>query len=229
MADSLQTVVITGAAGAIGAVVAEQFDQQGWRLALLDYGEDNARMLRDQFPQAQVVSADLTDAEAAQQAIASVHNEQGRIDALLNIAGGFAMQPAGDAAPEDLQHMLAINLQTLFNTTRAALPIMNEQETGFVLGVSAAAADDGAAGAATYAASKAAVAGYLKSLQQELDAIRVSILYPMGVVDTPANRDAMPDSDPQAWIRRDQLAESVFHAATRDPRGHLRELRVFAE
>lgn len=229
MSDATKSVVITGAAGAIGSVVADRFNRAGWSLALLDYGEDNAEQLRNQFPDAQVLAADLTNADAAREVIQSVHDEQGRIDALLNIAGGFAMQPAAEASLDDLQRMWAINVQTLFNTTRATLPIMQEQEGGFVLGVSAAAADDGAGGAATYAASKAAVAGYLKSLQQELDSIRVSILYPMGVVDTPANREAMPDGDPQTWISREQLAESMLHAAQRSPRGHLREVRVFAD
>lgn len=223
-----ETVVITGAAGAIGSVVARRFEESGWALALLDYGSENAAQMREQFPEAQVLDADLTDAEAAREAIQAVRDEQGTIDALLNIAGGFAMTPAAEATPDGLTKMHQINVVTLFNATRAALAIFQEQGEGFVLGVSAAAADEGAAGAAPYAASKAAVAGYLKSLQQELDDIRVSILYPMGVVDTPANRDAMPDADPQTWIRREQLADHILHLAQRSRRGHVRELRVFA-
>jgi NADP-dependent 3-hydroxy acid dehydrogenase YdfG len=81
-----------------------------------------------------------------------------------------------------------------------------------------------------YAASKAAVAAYLKSLHAELheDGVRVSTLYPMGVVDTPANREAMPNGDPNTWITPQELAETMIHAATRTAQGHIQALKVYA-
>lgn len=225
-----RTVVITGAAGAIGAVVARRFAEAGWQLGLIDYGDDRAASLREDFPDAHVASADLTDFNAAQDAIAAIQDHGGPVDALLNIAGGFAMQPAHDATDDDLAKMHKLNVVTLFNATRAALPSMQERGNGFILGVSAAAALDGAGGAALYAAGKAAVAAYLKSLHAELhsDGIRTSVVYPMGMVDTEANRQAMPDGDPQTWISRDEIAESMLHLANRSARGHVRELKIFA-
>lgn len=227
---SHRTAVITGAAGAIGSVVAHRFAEAGWQLALVDYGEANARTLRQRFEEAHVVDADLTDEEAARRAVRTAEGELERIDALFNIAGGFTMQPAADATAGDLAEMYRINFVTLFNTTRAALPGMQERRQGFILGVSAAAALEGAGGAALYAASKASVAAYLKSIHDELrsDGVRTTVLYPMGVVDTPANREAMPDFDPETWIAPEEIADSLLHLATRSERGHVRELKIFA-
>jgi len=225
-----RSVAITGAAGAIGSVVARRFDKAGWRLGLIDYNKDRVAELRHELPEAQAVSADLTDGDAARHAIETIEDAVGPVDVLLNIAGGFAMQPAEEASASDLSKMHEINFVTLFNATRAMLPAMKEQGDGLILGVSAAAAVDGAPGAALYAAGKASVAAYLKSLHAELrtEGVRTSVVYPMGVVDTPANREAMPDSDPDKWIARDEIAENMLHLATRSPRGHVRELKIFA-
>lgn len=214
----------------MGSVVAQRFDEAGWPLALLDYGEDSVRTLRKQFPDAHVDSVDLTDESAAREAVEAVEEKAGSIGVALNIAGGFAMQPAAEATDTDRAKMHQLNFVTLFNTTRAVLPHMQERGGGFVLGVSAAAALDGAAQAALYAASKAGVAAHLKSLHAELrgDGIRTTVIYPMGVVDTPANREAMPDADPETWIKRSEIADHMLHVATRSPQGHVRELQIFA-
>jgi NADP-dependent 3-hydroxy acid dehydrogenase YdfG len=225
----MPTVAITGAAGAIGSVTAETFEDAGWDLALLDYGADNKAVLDSTFPDAQTFDCDLTDDAAAEDAFETI-GATGDLDAVLAIAGGFAMQSAVEATMDDYRQMMALNFQTLFNTARAALPVLTEQERSFLLGVSAPAALDGQAGAALYGASKGAVAAYVKSLgKEEQEAgLRTSVLYPMGVVDTPANRDAMPDADPSAWIAPRELADGMLHLATRSPRGHVQELKIHA-
>jgi NADP-dependent 3-hydroxy acid dehydrogenase YdfG len=225
----MPTVAITGAAGAIGSVTAETFDDAGWDLALLDYGADNEATLDSTFPDAHVFNCDLTDADAAHEAFRAL-GDATSLDAVLAIAGGFAMQPAAEATMDDYRHMIDINFRTLFNTARAAWPVLTRAEQSFFLGVSAPAAADGQAGAALYGASKGAVAGYVKSLDREGrdEGLRASVLYPMGVVDTPANRDAMPDADPSGWIAPRELADGMLHLATRSPRGHVRELKVHA-
>jgi NADP-dependent 3-hydroxy acid dehydrogenase YdfG len=234
----MPTVAITGAAGAIGSVTAEVFADAGWSLALIDYGEDNTAELRDAYPDASVHDVDLTDADATHNAFQAIADEAiagdpgtgNGLDAVLAIAGGFAMQSATDATQEDYDRMMGINFTTLFNTARAAVPHLTNGDHGFFLGVSAPAAEDGGAGAALYAASKGAVAAYVKSLDDEFasDGLRASVLYPMGVVDTPANRDAMRDADPNTWIAPRELAEGMLHLATRSPRGHVKTLQVHA-
>ena len=225
----MPTVAITGAAGAIGSVTAEVFSDAGWDLALLDYGSDNHATLNASYPDAQVFDADLTDADAAQDAFDAI-GSAGALDAVLAIAGGFAMQSAVEATADDYAHMMDLNVRTLFNTARAAVPVLTEQEHSFLLGVSAPAGIDGQAQSALYGAAKGAVAAYVKSLGKEYgtDGLRTSVLYPMGVVDTPANRDGMPDADPADWIAPRELADGMLHLATRSPRGHVPELKVHA-
>jgi len=224
----MPTVAITGAAGAIGSVTAEVFDDAGWDLALIDYGEENRATLEASFPDAQVFDTDLTDESATMETFADLWEEQEALDAVLAIAGGFAMQQAVESTAEDYAHMMDLNFRTLFHTARAAVPFLTRADHSFLLGVSAPAALEGQAEAGLYGASKAAVASYVKSLgKEEREAgLRTTVLYPMGVVDTPANRDAMPDADRSGWITPRELADHMLHAATRTPRGHVPELKV---
>ena len=226
----MPTVAITGAAGAIGTVTAEVFSDAGWDLALIDVGDENQATLETSFPDAQVFGTDLTDEEATMETFTSLWEEAEALDAVLAIAGGFAMQQAVESTTDDYRHMMDLNFRTLFNTARAAVPLLTRAEQSVLLGVSAPAALEGQAEAGLYGASKGAVASYVKSLgNEEREAgLRTTVLYPMGVVDTPANRDAMPDADRSGWIDPRELAHHMLHAATRSPRGHVPELKVHA-
>ncbi len=223
-----QTAIVTGAGGAIAAAVIEVF-RTDWQLALFGHSRTSCDRLRERYPESLVVQADLTDEARSREAVSQTAQHFGQIDALLNIAGGFAMSAANETSREDLDKQLGINFRTLFNATRAVLPGMLEQHAGFILGVGAAPALRGGARVGAYAASKGAVSSYLKSLAVELEprGIGVSILYPMGAVDTPANCRSMPKADPEKWIDPHELAESVRFLATRSPRGRVRELLVY--
>ena len=226
----MPTIAITGAAGAIGSTTAQVFADAGWTLALLDYGAENRAALEEAHPDAHVAAADLTDSDAAQEAFDALADAAGGLDAVLSIAGGFAMQAAHEATDADYARMMDLNVRTLVNTARAALPHLAANDHSFFLGVSAPGGVNGQAQAALYAASKGAVAAYVKSLGAEYaaDGLRTSVLYPMGIVDTPANRNAMPDGDPSTWIAPQELADTMLHLATRSPQGHLPEARVHA-
>jgi NADP-dependent 3-hydroxy acid dehydrogenase YdfG len=226
----MPTAAITGAAGAIGSVTAEVFDDAGWDLALIDLGEENRATLEASFPDAQVFDTDLTDEDDTMKTFADLWEEAEGLDAVLALAGGFAMQQAVESTTDDYQHMMDLNVRTLFNTARAAVPLLTRAKQSFLLGVSAPAALEGQANAGLYGASKGAVAAYVKSLGKEEQnaGLRTTVLYPMGVVDTPDNRDAMPGADPSGWVAPRQLADHMLHAATRSPRGHVPELKVHA-
>lgn len=223
-----RVALITGAAGAIAGSVAERFARAGWRLALLDL-ERNQDRLAERQPDAYRRPVDLTDWQEVRRTIEGVEAELGRVDALLNIAGGFSAQSAAEATPDDLERQFALNLRTLFNTTTAALPGMIERGEGFVLGVAAAAALQGRARQPAYGAAKAAVVGYLRAVCAEVEprGVGVTILYPMGAVDTPGNRRAMPAADPANWISREALADTVLFLAERRSGGRIRELQFF--
>jgi NADP-dependent 3-hydroxy acid dehydrogenase YdfG len=160
----MPTAAITGAAGAIGSVTAEVFDDAGWDLALIDLGEENRATLEASFPDAQVFDTDLTDEDDTMKTFADLWEEAEGLDAVLALAGGFAMQQAVESTTDDYQHMMDLNVRTLFNTARAAVPLLTRAEQSFLLGVSAPAALEGQANAGLYGASKGAVAAYVKSL-----------------------------------------------------------------
>lgn len=223
------TVIITGAGGALGASVNQAFADAGWSLVCWEYSEDSARSLREVYPDALVVRVDLTDPDDAERALAETLLHTDRVDALVCLAGGFGMADAAEATPKDLDRMLDLNVRTLVHSVQRTLPVMLEQGSGFVLGVAAAAAEQGGAGMALYAASKAAVAIYLKSLRDELSdqGIRVATLFPMAALDTEANRDAMPDADPASMIDTDELATTIVHMASRSGQGHTGEVKVY--
>jgi NADP-dependent 3-hydroxy acid dehydrogenase YdfG len=226
---SQHTAIITGAGGAIASHVVDTFTQAGWRLGLIAYDEAEKKRIQSNHGDAVTVIANLVDEGAARDAIQKLEKELGSVDALLNIAGGFDMSGAVETTGDQLEAQLDINFRTAFNATRAMLPGMLEAGKGFVLGVGADAALDGGASKGPYAAAKAALIAWLKSVHAELapKGINVAVIYPMGAVDTAGNRGAMPDADPQTWIDPRELAASMLHMATRGTRGRILETRVY--
>jgi NAD(P)-dependent dehydrogenase (short-subunit alcohol dehydrogenase family) len=172
---------------------------------------------------------DLTSFEAVEALVGDVVATHGRLDAVIHLVGGFVWGPAHDASAADYGRMMDLNVRTLVAVTQAALPVFRAQGTGWLAGVAAGQAwRGGAADVALYAASKAAVAAYLRSVDAEQAGtdIGVCILFPMGVIDTPANRSAMPEADTNTWIDPRGLGEALVFAATRDRRARCLELPV---
>jgi NAD(P)-dependent dehydrogenase (short-subunit alcohol dehydrogenase family) len=224
-----KVVAITGAGGAVGEKTIEVFKNAGWRLALFAHSDDEKTRLEHSHTDALVTKADLGRDDEAKRVVSKALEKFGQIDALLNIAGGFSLSPALETSSDDLKQQLAINLWTTFNTTRAVLPSMVERGQGFIIGVGAAAAVSGGSKVGPYAASKAAMIAYLKSVQSELNAkgIGVAVVYPMGSIDTPSNRKSMPDANPEKWIDPMELAETMHYLVSRSPRGRIREVMVY--
>ncbi|MDA3914055.1 SDR family oxidoreductase [Oleiagrimonas sp.] len=227
---SQPTAIITGAGGAIAGYIIEAFAEAGWKLGLIAYSENESQRAKQTCADAAVAVANLANEDAARTAIGDLEKQLGHADALLNIAGGFDMSSATDTSMAQLEAQMDINLRTAFNATRAVLPGMLENGHGLILGVGAAAAIDGGASMGPYAASKAALITWLKSVHAEVapQGVDVAILYPMAAVDTPGNRHAMPDVDPQTWIDPRELAASALHLATRGARGRMLEAKVYA-
>jgi NADP-dependent 3-hydroxy acid dehydrogenase YdfG len=225
-----KVVLITGAGGDVARAVVPAFAAAGWRLALLARGRGACQRLLADHRAALVLDVDLGEPGPVEAAVARVLDRHGRIDAAIALAGGFAAAGAAETTAADVDRMLAINLITLVHTTRAVLPGMLARGEGFLLGVSAGAARAGVPGLAAYGAAKAAVAAYLASVRAEVEprGVGVTVLSPAGVIDTPANRRAMPHADPARWIAAGELAASILHAAERGPRGRVAELTVVA-
>jgi len=229
-----QTALISGASGAVGHIVAKTFTEAGWQLVLLGSSQTSADKLTEQFPQALALAADLSQPDAAQGVVSDVleHYEHiDAIDAVLQVAGGFAMQSALDVTPEDINKLLTINFWTVFNLTHAVLPHLLEQGSGHIIAVSAGQALNGGANTGAYAASKAAMSAYIKSVHAEVSqqGVTASVLYPMGTVDTDANRSAMPNADPSNWLDPQDIADTLWHMVRRSNRGRMQEVQLHAK
>lgn len=222
--------VITGGAGALAGAVAAVFREAGARLVLVDpvaAVHERAAALG-----ATPVVADLTTLGGARRMVEATLAAHGRLDGVIHTAGAFATGPAETADEAAYGRMLDVNLRTLFCVARSTLPVMLDLGRGFLAGISSQVAwtGEGGAGMALYAAAKAAVAAYLRALAVELGPRRVAVavVYPLAPIDTPANRRAMPETDPRDWVDPEEIGRALLFAATRPARGRLVELPIAA-
>lgn len=192
-----KTVVITGAAGGLGREVCRVAREQGAEIVQVDIA----------FPadaEGQTLSLDLTDAGAVSKAIAALD----RVDGLINVAGGFDMGPAlYETSDESWNRMFAINVTTARNMISAVVPKMIARKSGAVVNVGAFGALTGTGNMAAYCASKSVVMNMTQSLSDEVkhQGINVNAVLP-SIIDTPANRGAMPDANFDEWVSPEQLA-----------------------
>jgi NADP-dependent 3-hydroxy acid dehydrogenase YdfG len=163
--------------------------------------------------------------------VAEAQDRLGGVDGLIHTTGGFAIAAAVDNDSGLYQRLFDLNVRTLVVTTAAVLPVLLEQGHGFLAGFSAAPGWNRSSGAgmSIYAAAKAGVAAFLHAMQDEVgpQGVTSAVVYPMGVVDTHANRKAMPDADRSTWIDPTEVARAILFAAVSGPRGRLTELPIF--
>jgi 3-oxoacyl-[acyl-carrier protein] reductase len=138
----------------------------------------------------------------------------GRLDALVNIAGGFAFETIADGDPKTWQRLYAINVTTALNASRAAIPHLVASGAGRIVNVGAMAALQAGSGMGAYAASKAGVHRLTEALAAELKGkVTVNAVLPT-IIDTPANRRDMPKADFATWVTADELANVILFLAS---------------
>jgi NAD(P)-dependent dehydrogenase (short-subunit alcohol dehydrogenase family) len=212
-----KTIVVTGGFGALGSGVAAAAIDRGASVAVLDVASSAPQALADRLgPKALLVGGvDLSSPEGAQQAMGAVKANFGRLDALLNIAGGFQWEPVEDGTGESWDRMFALNLKTALNACKAALPYLIESGAGRIVNVGAQSALHAAAGMGPYAASKSAVHRLTESLANELKlkGVTVNAVLP-STIDTPANRRDMPKADFDRWVSPADLAAVILFLAS---------------
>ncbi|HEV8106226.1 MAG TPA: SDR family oxidoreductase [Burkholderiales bacterium] len=207
-----RTVVITGASGNLGRVVAKAFADLGARLALLDLKRGD---LQDR-PNQVFLDVDLFKPDSAGAAVGKALERFGRIDVLCNIAGGFRMgSPVHETKDADWDFLFGVNARSVLNTARAAVPAMLKGGGGKIVNIGAFAAQRGAANMGAYVASKSAVIRLTESMAAELREknINVNCVLPT-IIDTPENRKAMPNADPRKWVAPDDLASVIVFLAS---------------
>jgi NAD(P)-dependent dehydrogenase (short-subunit alcohol dehydrogenase family) len=210
-------IVVTGAFGALGRAVAAAAAERGANVAAIDHATSPPVGLVEQLGSNALVlgGVDLSSYSAAKTAMAQVKIKFGRLDVLLNIAGGFQWETLEGGRPESWDHMYALNLKTALYSCQGALPYLLEGGSGRIINVGAQSALHGASGFGAYAASKSAVHRLTESLADELKhrGVTVNAVMP-SIIDTPANRRDMPKADFERWVKPADLAAVMLFLAS---------------
>jgi len=202
-----KVIIVTGASGALGKVVAEVAVARGARVAGVDYGTSQVAATPDRI---EFGGVDLSDAAQAKKAIDAVASHFGKIDALINIAGGFAFETVAEGDPRTWQHMYALNVLTALNASRSAIPHLTASPSARIVNIGAMGALQAGAGMGAYAASKAGVHRLTEALAAEWKGkITVNAVLP-SIIDTAANRASMPKADFSKWVTPHELAEVIL-------------------
>jgi NAD(P)-dependent dehydrogenase (short-subunit alcohol dehydrogenase family) len=206
-----RVVVVTGASGALGKVVAETALTRGARVAGVDFAPTQIPATPARL---ELGGVDLTDAAQAKKAIDAAVAHFGALDALINIAGGFAFETVADGDPSTWQRMHALNVTTALNASRAAIPHLTASNAARIVNIGAMGAVQAGAGMGAYAASKAGVHRLTEALAAEHKGkITVNAVLP-SIIDTAANRASMPKSDFAKWVTPQELAEVILFLAS---------------
>lgn len=214
-----RVAIVTGAAGNLGSELCRKLAERGAQIAMLDLQTIPLAKVKATLPadtDAEAFAVDLTDADSVATAVAAVKQRFGGIHVLANVAGGFDMGPTLDETDDATwDRMMGLNARSVFNMCRAVTPLMREAGHGRIVNVSARAALAGKGRMAPYCASKAAVITLTESLAEETkhQGITVNCILP-GTVDTPQNREAMPDQDHDVWVPPAALADVMLFLAS---------------
>lgn len=214
-----QTIIVTGAAGNLGAAIAESLARLGASLALADMREEPLRQIAERIGGDPVVvaGADVRSRDGATRIVQGCHARFGRIDGLANTVGTFKTTKVIDGAAEDWSFLMDLNALSALRLSEAVLPVMTAQSYGRIVHVAASAGARSFAGASVYAASKAAVMRIAEAISEEHKAngITANCIMP-GTIDTPQNRAAMPDANFSKWVQPEQIASVVAFLLSRE-------------
>jgi len=166
------------------------------------------------------VSVDVTEAQAVEKLIAEVTAKHGRIDILVNTVGAYAGGTnLWEEDPRTYDKMLRLNLKAGFILARAVVPQMIKQNRGWIVNVASKAAFDHAAAGALYAASKAAALAMMDSLAAEVKALNINVNSVLpSIIDTAANRKAIPDGDFSKWPKPEEIARVILFLCSEEAR-----------
>ena len=217
MSVDQKVTIISGASGGLGQTVSRVFHEAGANVVLVGSRLEGVRSLAEDLGQERVlpIAANLINPAEAEAVVASTLDRFGRVDIVLNLAGGFiGGTPVSQSSDGDLVNMLNINLYTCYNLSRAALKPMIEQRWGRIVNTASRDALQGRANYSAYAISKAAVLRLTESMAAEVKQYNVTVntILP-GTIDTTANRKAMPKADFSQWVQPATIAQTLLFLA----------------
>jgi NAD(P)-dependent dehydrogenase (short-subunit alcohol dehydrogenase family) len=207
--------LITGGTGGLGQAVTRAVVRAGAAAVVTHIVPHEADALQQAMQahnfRCELVQVDVTDPPAVQQLVRDVLARHGRIELLVNLVGGYLGGiDVADLSDEDWNHQLNLNLRSAFVCCRAVVPHMVAQGAGRIVSVASRAAVRPGPGSAAYNVSKAGVISLTETLSEEVKrhGVNVNCILP-SVIDTPANRRAMPDANFDLWVKPEDIAEVI--------------------
>lgn len=211
-----KVAVVAGGTGGLGKAVTLAFLNAGAKVAVTYVKEQELAALQaaagERDASLAVYRLDVTDDTAVREAIQNIAATHGRIDVLVNTVGAYAGGlMLWETDPRVFEQMLALNLRPGYILSRHVVPLMLKQKSGAIVNIAAKAAFDHAAGASAYAGSKAAAVAMMDCLAEDLKGtgVRVNSVLP-SIIDTPANRRAMPHADFSKWPKPEEIARVIL-------------------
>lgn len=219
---SRQVVLVAGGTGGLGREVSAAFLEEG-AVVVVTYRRQTefdalSRAVGDPMSRLEGHSVDVTAEAAVQQLISAIVSKYGRLDALVNAVGGYvAGRALWEMDAKVLDQMLSLNLLSGYVLCGATVPVMLRQGHGTIVNVASMAAINHAASSAAYAASKAAAVAMIDSLAADLRGtnVRANSILP-SIIDTEANRHAMPDADYSKWPKPQAIARVILFLCSDD-------------
>ena len=203
-----KTALITGGTGGLGTAVTARLLDDGWRVVVPWIVEGELERVR-RHDGLELVKADLFDPAGVSEAISLASSDaDAPLRGVVNLVGAFhAGKRVHEAPIEDFEKQFTLNLRATYLVTQAALPQMLEAGGGSIVCVGTRAALEPFSGAAGYVSSKAAVLAFARAVAVEYrdDHVRCNAVVP-SVIDTPANRAAMPNADHDRWVGPTEIA-----------------------
>jgi NAD(P)-dependent dehydrogenase (short-subunit alcohol dehydrogenase family) len=205
----MSRVLVTGASGQAGGGVVEAFLAAGWQVA----GSTRGAAPEDSAAGVTWVSMDLADEASARAGTAQAVERLGGLDAVVCLAGGFRLTPIDASSWEDFAGVMDLDYRPTVVTVLAALPHLGEG--GSIVTIGAKAAQSPGPRSSGYVAAKAGVIAFTASLAAELRprGIRANCVLP-GTLDTPSNRESMPNAKTANWVTPRQLGELLRYLAS---------------
>lgn len=215
-------VLIAGGTGGLGRAVTSAFLEEGATVILTYRNQPEWEAFKNAASAHAVRleghEVDVTDETAVRQLVEKIISKHGRLDAMVNTVGGYAGGlKLWEMETKVFEQMLNLNLRSGYALSRGAVPAMLKQGHGAIVNVAAKAAFDHAAGASAYAASKAAAVAIMDSLAADLKGtgVRVNTILP-SIIDTEANRKAMPKADFGKWPKPQDIARVILFLCSSD-------------
>ncbi len=205
-----KVVMITGALGGLGQTVTEAFSRSGAKVVVV------GRELPEKLAEGLLgISADVTDEADVRRLMNEAVQQTTRIGCVINLVGGFAMGRLAETEMSTWSKMLSLNLTSAFLLSREATRLMSNQGSGRIIHMAARAAVDPFPGAGAYIVSKSGLLVLIKVLALELagSGVKVNGVLP-STIDTPANRQSMPDADPNEWVKPEAIAALLVFLAS---------------